>query len=59
MRRFSGLRRSAGISIAIAVWSSAGCSLRESVIDGAYGGVSDTVASVISETLLGLLGIGT
>lgn len=30
-----------------------GCSVGEAVIDGFYGGISDTVAGVIAELLLG------
>jgi hypothetical protein len=29
-----------------------GCALQEAVIDGAYGGISDTIATIISDSLL-------
>jgi len=35
-----------------------GCSAGEAVVDGFYGGISDTVAGAFSSTLLGLLGRG-
>lgn len=34
-----------------------GCSTREAVVDGVYGGISDTVAGAVSATLLCLLGL--
>lgn len=34
-----------------------GCSTREALVDGLYGGISDTVAGAISTTLLNLLGL--
>jgi hypothetical protein len=36
-----------------------GCQFGQAVIDGAYGGISDTVAGAISDTLLRLLGSAT
>lgn len=32
-----------------------GCSLGEAMVDGVYGGVSDTVSGAIADTLLGAL----
>lgn len=36
----------------------AGCNVTEAVVDGFYGGISDTVAATISSLLLALLGAG-
>jgi len=36
--------------------STTGCQLNEALADGVYGGVSDTIAAIISSVLLGLLG---
>ena len=33
----------------------AGCGLRDTVVDGFFGGVGDTISTVVSDTLLGLL----
>jgi len=33
----------------------AGCNVGEAIVDGAYGGVSDTVAAIVSGTLLGVI----
>ncbi|MBI4579659.1 MAG: hypothetical protein HY718_08160 [Planctomycetes bacterium] len=46
----------AGAACVLAVL--AGCSVEEALVDGVYGGISDTVAGAISGTLLALLGIG-
>ncbi len=53
LRRFA--RTVCGSFLLLVAMSTAGCSLQEALIDGAYGGVSDTIAAVISETLLGLV----
>ncbi len=41
------------IAAAVPVLGIGGCALGESVVDGFYGGISDTVAAVISALLLG------
>ncbi|MCG3126635.1 MAG: hypothetical protein CHACPFDD_01486 [Phycisphaerae bacterium] len=43
---------------AVSIAGAAGCSVQEALVDGLYGGVSDTVASIVSNLLLGLLGGG-
>jgi hypothetical protein len=49
--RFWGL-----VALAAALVGCTGCLLGEALVDGVYGGVSDTVAGAISETVLGWLG---
>ena len=34
-----------------------GCNLAEAAVDGMYGGISDTIAGAMSNTLLTLLGL--
>lgn len=57
-RRFFMVRRvitrTCAAALLLVAFGSAGCTFQEAVIDGAYGGVSDTIAAIISETLLGL-----
>ena len=45
--------RRAGYSLfALAVCSLTGCSVEESIVDGFFGGISDSVAAVIASILL-------
>ena len=44
-----------GVSLLI-LCGSAGCSFQESLIDGFFGGISDTVATIVSNVLLGANG---
>jgi len=44
------------VALAAALVGCTGCLLGEALVDGVYGGVSDTVAGAISETVLGWLG---
>jgi hypothetical protein len=45
------------IGPALVLTSAAGCRVGDAVIDGAYGGISDTVAGIISGVILGTLGL--
>jgi hypothetical protein len=40
--------------VLLACLASTGCSAGEAMIDGLYGGISDTIAAVVSETILNL-----
>lgn len=42
---------------AIALAGATGCQIGDALVDGAYGGVSDTVAGIISGVILGALGL--
>jgi hypothetical protein len=52
-------RRSSGIGVYLAVWlllmvsATAGCSLGEAIVDGVFGGITDAVAALVSQTTLG------
>jgi hypothetical protein len=35
-----------------------GCALSEAILDGVYGGISDTVAAIVSEATLGAVSSG-
>ena len=37
----------------------AGCSLEESIVDGFYGGISGTIAALVTEATLGVVSSGT
>ena len=56
MRRRHGFRKWQFGVVLLIVGSSAGCSLQESLIVGFFGGISDTMATVISNVLLGTTG---
>ncbi len=41
---------------ATVLWSNTGCSFGDAVVDGFFGSVSDTIASVITTLALGAVG---
>ena len=41
------------------VSTTAGCSLTEAIVDGLFGGISDTVAALVSQAALGVVATGT
>ena len=45
------------IGSAFVLTAASGCQFGEALIDGAYGGISDTVAGALSTLLLGGLGL--
>ena len=54
-KRISGLRRIVTAGLVSLLWTGTGCSLQESLIDGFYGGISDTVAAIVSGAALGTM----
>ena len=52
-KRISGLRRIVMAGLVSLVWTGTGCSLQEALVDGFYGGISDTIAAIVSGAALG------
>jgi hypothetical protein len=44
-------------SLVLAALIAGGCTVGEAVVDGFYGGIADTIARLVSETLLDLSGL--
>lgn len=53
MPRRHGFRNGCFGVVLLILCGSAGCSFQESLIDGFFGGISDTLAMIISNVLLG------
>lgn len=56
MRRRHGFRNWRLGVVLLILCGSAGCSLQEALLDGFFGGISDTAATIISNVLLGANG---
>ncbi len=41
--------------VGLAVVSNAGCGLRDTVVNGFFDGVGNTISTIVSDTLMGLL----
>ncbi len=52
-KRISGLRKLVMVGVVSLLWTGTGCSLQEALIDGLYGGISDTIAAIVSGAALG------
>ena len=50
-KRISGLRKIVLTGMVFLLSTGTGCSLHEALIDGLYGGVSDTIAAIVSGAL--------
>lgn len=57
-KRISGLRKIVMIGLVSLLWTGTGCSLQESLIDGFYAGISDTIAAIVSGAALGTVAGG-
>ena len=51
-RRGSGFGMCLLVGLLSLISANVGCSLEEALVDGLFGGISDTVAAVVSETAL-------
>ena len=52
-KRNSGLRKIVLTGLVSLLWTGTGCSLQEALVDGFYGGISDTIAASVSGAALG------
>jgi hypothetical protein len=50
-----GRRAALAVSAVLLLGFSTGCQAGDAVLDGVFGGISDTVATVLSSMLLGVL----
>jgi len=55
-KRRSSRRRLQHVAVVTMGVALAGCSAGEAAVDGVYGGISDTIAAIVSNLLLGMLG---
>ncbi len=55
-KRISGLRKFFMVGLVSLLWTGTGCSLQEALIDGFYGGISDTIAAIVSGAALDTVG---
>ncbi len=49
----SGLRKFVLFGVLSLLWTGTGCSLQEALVDGFYGGISDTIAAIVAGAALG------
>ena len=52
-KRNSGLRKIVITGMLSLLSTGTGCSLQEALVDGFYGGISDTIAAIVSGAALG------
>ncbi len=51
-KRISGLRKFVLVGVLSLLCTGTGCSLQEALVDGFYGGISDTIAAIVSGAAL-------
>lgn len=55
MTRLGNRRGWASLILAVLLGGAGGCSVQEAVVDGFYGGISDTVAEFVSTLITGAI----
>ena len=58
-KRVWGLRVCYVVGVLALLTGCFGCSLNEALVDGFFGGISDTIAALVSGAAIGIVSVGT